>query len=62
MGYRAMRYGSPWTVDQRFNLGIEGARQDSLGGMLDGLGNRPADLGRTGAAAHSVQVRGGVSF
>ena len=62
MGYRAMRYGWRWTVDQRFNVDVEGARQDGLGGFLDGLGNGPADLGRTGEAAHSVQVRGGVSF
>ena len=62
MGYRAMRYGWRWRVDQRFNVGVEGARQDGLGGLLDGLGNGPAGLGRTGNAAHSVHVRGGVSF
>ena len=40
-----LRYGWPWTVDQQFNVGVEGARQDSLGGMLDHRGGGP-DLGR----------------
>ena len=62
MGYRAMRYGWRWRVDQRFNVGVEGARQDGLGRLLDGLGNGPSGFGRTGEAAHSVQVRGGVTF
>ena len=62
MGYRAMRYGWRWRVDQRFNVGIEGARQDGLGGLLYGLGNDPSGLGRTGAASHSMQVRDGASF
>ncbi len=40
-----LRYGWPWTVDRQFNVGVEGARQDSLGGMLDHRGGGP-DLGR----------------
>ena len=50
-----------WTVDQRFNVGVEGARQAGFGGMFDGS-NGAVGLGRSGDAAHSVQVRGGVSF
>ena len=61
VGYQAMRYGWRWTVDQRFNLGVEGARQAGFGGTFDG-GYGAAVLGRSGDAAHSVQVRGGVSF
>ncbi len=45
-------------MDQRFNVGVEGARQDGLGGMLDHLGDGAAGLGRMGDAAHSVQVAG----
>jgi len=62
VGYRALRYGWRWAVDQRFNLGVEAARQDGLGNALDHLGGGTAGLGRGGEAAHSVQVRGGVSF
>ena len=58
MGYRAMRYGWRWRVD----VGVEGARQDGLGGTFDHLGDGAAGFGRTGEAAHSVQVRGGVTF
>ena len=62
VGYQAMRYGWRWTVDQRFNVGVEGARQAGFGGTFDG-GYGAAVLGRRGGdAAHSVQVRGGVSF
>ena len=61
MGYRAMRYGWRWTVDRRFNVGVEGARQAGFGGTFDG-GYGTAGLSRNGDAAHSVQVRGGVSF
>ena len=50
-----------WTVDQRLNVGVEGARQDGLGGMLDHLGRGGPGLDR-GAAAHSVQFQGGVTF
>ncbi len=35
---------------------------DRLGGMLGHLGGGAAGLGRTGDAAHSVQVRCGVAF
>ncbi len=62
VGYRALRYGWRWAVDQRFNVGVEGARQGGFGGMLDHLGNGAAGLGRVGDAAHSVQFRGGVTF
>ena len=62
VGYRALRYGWRWAVDQRFNLGVEAARQDGLGNALDHLGGGAAGLGRGGEAAHSVQVRGGVTF
>lgn len=62
MGYRALRYGCRWTVDRGFDAGVEGARQDGLGGMLDHLGHGAADLGRRGDASHSVPVRGGVTF
>ena len=64
MGYRAMRYGWRWTVDQRFNVSVEGARQGGFsglsgGGLLDGgLGLRR--LG--GGSTHSVQLRGSVTF
>ena len=60
VGYRAMRYGWRWTVDQRFNVGVEGARQGGFGGVVGGLGG--GGLGRSGDAAHSVQVRGRVTF
>ena len=52
-----MRYRWRWTVEQPFNMRAEGARHDGLGRLLDGLGNGSAGLGRTGDAAHSVQVR-----
>ena len=61
VGYQAMRYGWRWAVDQRFNVGVEGARQAGFGGTFDG-GYGAVGLGRSGDAAHSVQVRGGVSF
>ena len=61
VGYQAMRYGWRWTVDQRFNVGVEGARQAGFGGTFDG-GYGAAVLSRSGDAAHSVLVRGGVSF
>ena len=61
MGYRTLRYGWRWTVDRRFDVGVEGARQGGFGGMVDRLGGGPG-LGRTGEAAHSVQMRGGVTF
>ncbi|MCY4661847.1 MAG: hypothetical protein OXF93_18885, partial [Acidobacteria bacterium] len=62
VGYRALRYGWRWTVDQRFDVGVEGARQDGLGNAFGHLGDGAAGLGRTGEPAHSVQVRGGVTF
>ena len=62
VGYRALRYGWRWTVDQRFDVGVEAARQDGLGGMLDHLGGGATSLARGGEAAHSMQVRGGVRF
>ena len=62
VGYRAMRYGWRWEVDPRFNVGVEGARQGGFGGVLDTLGDGATGLGRVREAAHSVQVRGGVSF
>ena len=40
-------------VDQRFNMGVEGARQDGFGSMLTGFG---------GDAARSVGLPGGVTF
>jgi len=61
VGYRALRFGWRWTVDQRFNVGVEGVRQAAVSGTFDG-GNSAAGLGRSGDAAHSVQVRDGVSF
>ena len=45
MGYRAAALRWPWTVDQQFNVGVDGARQHSLGGMLDHRGGGP-DPGR----------------
>ena len=48
--------------DARTGRGVEGARQDGLGGMLDGLGNGAPGFGRGGDAAHSVQVRGRLTF
>ena len=74
MGYRALRYGWRWAVDQRSNVGVEGARQDGLGGMLYHHGNGAAGLGRrarrrtrcTCAAAsrseHGAAVCRGVGF
>ena len=62
VGYRAPRYGWRWTLDQRFNVGGEGPRQDGLGNAFGHLGNGPTGLGRTGEPAPSVQVRGGVTF
>ena len=62
VGYRPPRYGWRWAVDQRFNVGVEAARQDGLGSMVDHLAGGAAGLGRMVAAAHSVQVRGGVTF
>ena len=62
MGYRAVRYGWRWEVG-RFNLGLEGARQDGFGGF-GGFG-QPVCVGtdrRIGGAQHSAQVHGGVSF
>ena len=56
-----MRYGWRWTMDQQFNVGLEGARQAGFGGTFDGGYGAPG-IGRGGDAAHSVQVRGGVSF
>lgn len=53
--------GGAGRVDRRLNVAVESARQDGLGRMLDSLGGGP-DLGRVGDAAHSVQVRGGVTF
>ena len=61
VGYQAMRYGWRWAVDQRFNVGVEGARQAGFGGTFDGSYGL-AGLGRSGDASHSVQVRGGVTF
>ena len=60
VGYQAMRYGWRWMVDQRFNVGVEGARQAGFGGTFDGYD--VAGLSRSGDASHSVQVRGGVTF
>ena len=59
----AVEHGDYVASDQfRSTWGIEGARQDGLGGLLDGLGNGPTGRSRTGEAGRSVQVRGGVSF
>ena len=60
MGHRALRYGWRWTVDQRFNVSVEGARQGGVGGFPQ----RALDdaVGRPGRAQQSVQVRGGLSF
>ena len=55
-GHRAVRYGYRWEVGRRFNLGVEGARQDGFGGFA-----RPAP-GGAGGARHAVRVLGGVSF
>ena len=69
MGYRALRYGWRWTVDQRFNVGVARARQDSLGGTFDHLGNGVAGFGRTArrrtrcrcaAASHSDRAAAAV--
>ena len=60
--YRSLRYGWRWAVDQRFNVGVEAARQDGLGNALDHLGGGAAGVGRAGEPTHSVQVRGGVTF
>ena len=65
IGYCAIRYGWRWEMGQRFNLGVEGARQGGFSGAgaLDGLGGGASDHGRLGSgASHSVQLRGGVSF
>ncbi len=62
VGYRALRYGWRWTVDQRFNVGVEAARPDGLGNAFGHLGNGATGFGRTGEPAHSVQVRAGVTF
>ncbi len=51
----------PTTVDRRFDVGVEAARQDGFGNALDHLGGAPG-LGRMGEAAYSVQVRGGRTF
>jgi hypothetical protein len=60
MGYRAVRYGYRWEVDQHFNVGVEGARQDSGGAFAPPLFG--GDRGGFGGANHSVQLRGGVKF
>ena len=63
VGYRVLRYGWRSAVDHhRLNLGVEAARQDGVGNALDHLGGGTAGLGRGGEAAHSVQVRGRVTF
>ncbi len=63
MGHRAMRYGWRWTVNERFNVSVEGARQRGVGGI--GNVTPPVDAGAdpdVSGAQHSLQVRGGVSF
>ena len=62
VGYRALRYGWRWAVDQRFDVGVEGSRQEGLGNAFGHLGQGAAAFGRMGEPAHSVQVRGGVTF
>ena len=61
MGYQVMRYGWRWAVDQRFNVGVEGARQGGFGGFSGG-GLLDGGFGRLGESSHSVQLQGGVSF
>ena len=56
-GYQAMRYGWRWTVDQRFNVSVEGAQQGGLSGFSGGFND--GGLGRLGESSHSVQLRGG---